>query len=88
MSLSKRHLSILAFVLTVLAGAVALVTSGAVTLYVKVDGVEAPVEAPVEAVPALADPIQVPSEATAETQVVDEASDAPSADVAVEASGG
>lgn len=92
MSLSKRRLSILAFVLTVLAGAVALVTSGAVTLDVKVDGVEAPVEAPVEppveAAPVLLDPIPLPSEAAAETQVVDEASDAPSADVAVEASGG
>lgn len=92
MNLSARSIKILAFVLTVVSGLLALVTSGAVTLDVNVkEPVEVVEEAPVEAeapvepaAPALAEPIAVP----AETQVVDEASDAPAADVAVEASGG
>lgn len=98
-TISPRAVKILAFVLTILSGAIALVTSGAITLDVQVqepavesvEVVEAPVEAPAEPTeaPALADPIPLP----AETQVVDEAADAPSADapsadVAVEASGG
>lgn len=99
-TLSPRAVKIIAFVLTILSGAIALVTSGAITLDVQVQEpaaevvevpvevpsaapVEPPAEAPAE-VPALANPIPLP----AETQVVDEAADAPSADVAVEASGG
>lgn len=92
-TISTRTVKILAFVLTVLSGVIALVTSGAITLDVKVaeevPAVEAPVEAeaPAEApteVPALTEPIPVPTE----TQVVDEAADAPASDVVVEASGG
>lgn len=101
-TLSTRTVKILAFALTILSAAIALVTSGAITLDVQVaeetpaveaeatseDPAAAPAEVPAE-VPALAEPIQVPPE----TQVVDEAADAPSADapasdVAVEASGG
>lgn len=90
-TISTRTVKILAFALTILSAAIALVTSGAITLDVQVaeevPAVEAPVEAPAEEpteVPALAEPIPVP----AETQVVDEAADAPASDVAVESSGG
>lgn len=88
-TISTRTVKILAFALTILSAAIALVTSGAITLDVQVAEevpaveVEAPAEAPAE-VPALAEPIPVPTE----TQVVDEAADAPASDVAVEASGG
>lgn len=92
-TISTRTVKILAFALTILSAAIALVTSGAITLDVQVAEeapaveVEAPAEAPAEEpteVPALAEPIPVP----AETQVVDEAADAPASDVAVESSGG
>lgn len=100
-TISTRTVKILAFVLSVLAAAIALVTSGAITLDVQVAEEVPAVEAPVEAEA----PAEVPVEVPAETQVVDEAADAPSADapsadapsadapapasdVAVEASGG
>lgn len=98
-TLSPRAIAIIATVLALLSAAIGLVTSGAITLDVQVqeptveaaEAVETPVEAPAEPTeaPALADPIPLP----AETQVVDEAADAPSADapsadLAVEASGG
>lgn len=92
-TISPRAVKILAFVLTILSGAIALVTSGAITLDVQVQ--EPAVESvEVESVEVPVEPVEVPAETPAEApavveiQVVDEAADAPSADVAVEASGG